>query len=53
MRVADRGLREGLLTDMMADDGAWRRGRPRRHQRSFGSPQAGEERVKRHEGTEA
>ncbi len=27
MRVADRGLREGLLTDMMADDGAWRRGR--------------------------
>ncbi len=53
MRVADRGLREGLLTDMMADDGAWRRGRPRRHQRSFGSPQAGEERAKRHEGTEA
>ncbi|RVI91333.1 Ppx/GppA family phosphatase [Sinorhizobium meliloti] len=53
MRVADRGLREGLLTDMMADDGAWRRGRPRRHQRSFGSAQAGEERVKRHEGTEA
>nr|WP_210336566.1 MULTISPECIES: Ppx/GppA phosphatase family protein [Ensifer] len=33
MRVADRGLREGLLTDMMADDGAWRRSRPRRHQR--------------------
>lgn len=33
MRVADRGLREGLLTDMMADDGAWRRARPRRHQR--------------------
>ncbi|MET3584343.1 exopolyphosphatase/guanosine-5'-triphosphate,3'-diphosphate pyrophosphatase [Pseudorhizobium tarimense] len=30
MRVADRGLREGILTDMMADDGAWRRGRPRR-----------------------
>ncbi|PST26228.1 exopolyphosphatase [Mesorhizobium plurifarium] len=53
MRVADRGLREGLLTDMMADDGAWRRGRPRRHQRSFGPPPAGEERVKRHEGTEA
>jgi exopolyphosphatase / guanosine-5'-triphosphate,3'-diphosphate pyrophosphatase len=25
MRVADRGLREGLLTDMMADDGVWRR----------------------------
>lgn len=36
MRVADRGLREGLLTDMMADDGVWRRGRPRgRGQRSF------------------
>lgn len=30
MRVADRGLREGLLTDMMADDGVWRRGRARR-----------------------
>jgi exopolyphosphatase/guanosine-5'-triphosphate,3'-diphosphate pyrophosphatase len=30
MRVADRGLREGLLTDMMADDGAWRRNRARR-----------------------
>ncbi|MDH6265653.1 exopolyphosphatase/guanosine-5'-triphosphate,3'-diphosphate pyrophosphatase [Rhizobium sp. SG_E_25_P2] len=29
MRVADRGLREGLLTEMMADDGAWRRARPR------------------------
>ncbi|OBZ92786.1 exopolyphosphatase [Pararhizobium polonicum] len=33
MRVADRGLREGLLTDMMADDGVWRRGRARRHGR--------------------
>ncbi|WP_320200986.1 Ppx/GppA family phosphatase [Agrobacterium sp. rho-13.3] len=32
MRVADRGLREGLLTDMMADDGAWRRNRIRRAQ---------------------
>lgn len=31
MRVADRGLREGLLTDMMADDGVWRRNRSRRH----------------------
>ena len=30
MRVADRGLREGLLTDMMADDGVWRRTRQRR-----------------------
>ncbi|EJC74105.1 exopolyphosphatase [Rhizobium leguminosarum bv. trifolii WSM2012] len=34
MRVADRGLREGLLTDMMADDGAWRRHRNRRGQRA-------------------
>jgi exopolyphosphatase/guanosine-5'-triphosphate,3'-diphosphate pyrophosphatase len=33
MRVADRGLREGLLTDMMADDGVWRRGRARRYPR--------------------
>ena len=33
MRVADRGLREGLLTDMMADDGVWRRGRHRRFHR--------------------
>jgi exopolyphosphatase/guanosine-5'-triphosphate,3'-diphosphate pyrophosphatase len=30
LRVADRGLREGLLTEMMADDGVWRRGRSRR-----------------------
>jgi exopolyphosphatase/guanosine-5'-triphosphate,3'-diphosphate pyrophosphatase len=29
MRVADRGLREGLLTEMMAADGAWRRSRGR------------------------
>jgi exopolyphosphatase/guanosine-5'-triphosphate,3'-diphosphate pyrophosphatase len=35
MRVADRGLREGLLTDMMADDGVWRRGRARRPMRGF------------------
>ncbi|TCL75763.1 exopolyphosphatase/guanosine-5'-triphosphate,3'-diphosphate pyrophosphatase [Rhizobium sp. BK251] len=34
MRVADRGLREGLLTDMMAEDGVWRRARHRRSQRS-------------------
>ncbi|PTM98341.1 exopolyphosphatase/guanosine-5'-triphosphate,3'-diphosphate pyrophosphatase [Mycoplana dimorpha] len=33
MRVADRGLREGLLTDMMAADGVWRRGRFRRQGR--------------------
>ncbi|MDW5314095.1 Ppx/GppA phosphatase family protein [Rhizobium sp. PL01] len=35
MRVADRGLREGLLTDMMADDGVWRRGRARRYPRGM------------------
>ena len=38
MRVADRGLREGLLTDMMADDGVWRRGRHRRNQRGHRHP---------------
>lgn len=27
LRVADRGLREGLLTEMMAEDGVWRRNR--------------------------
>lgn len=26
LRVADRGLREGILTELMADSGAWRRG---------------------------
>jgi len=36
MRVADRGLREGLLTDMMADDGVWRRVRQRRQGGSHG-----------------
>nr|WP_117191046.1 Ppx/GppA phosphatase family protein [Rhizobium terrae] len=57
MRVADRGLREGLLTDMMADDGVWRRARPRRpntgqgtagqnsaHQGSSGQDEAGAKR---------
>ncbi len=33
MRVADRGLREGLLTDMMADDGVWRRAAASRRRR--------------------
>jgi exopolyphosphatase/guanosine-5'-triphosphate,3'-diphosphate pyrophosphatase len=42
MRVADRGLREGLLTDMMADDGVWRRGRGRRPGR-FGTQNGSEE----------
>ena len=27
LRVADRGLREGILTELMAEDGVWRRGR--------------------------
>ena len=36
LRVADRGLREGLLTEMMADDGVWRRSRPRRNHRDNG-----------------
>ncbi len=27
LRVADRGLREGILTELMAADGVWRRGR--------------------------
>ncbi|MER9340464.1 Ppx/GppA family phosphatase [Mesorhizobium sp. M0601] len=27
LRVADRGLREGILSELMADDGVWRRGR--------------------------
>ena len=31
LRVADRGLREGLLTEMMAEDGVWRRNRKRPH----------------------
>lgn len=30
VRIADRGLREGLLMQMMAADGAWRRGEPER-----------------------
>lgn len=29
LRVADRGLREGILTELMSRDGAWRRRRPR------------------------
>lgn len=33
MRVADRGLREGLLNDMMARDGVWRRKRRNRNRR--------------------
>lgn len=29
LRVADRGLREGLLSEMMAEDGVWRRNKKR------------------------
>ncbi|MCX5493790.1 Ppx/GppA phosphatase family protein [Kaistia dalseonensis] len=29
LRVADRGLREGILVEMMAEDGVWRRQPPR------------------------
>ena len=36
MRVADRGLREGLLPDMRADDGVWSRNRARRPGRGRG-----------------
>jgi exopolyphosphatase / guanosine-5'-triphosphate,3'-diphosphate pyrophosphatase len=30
LRVADRGLREGMLSELMADDGVWRRARKKR-----------------------
>ncbi len=33
LRVADRGLREGLLTEMMVADGVWRRNEPMRKTR--------------------
>lgn len=38
LRVADRGLREGILMELMAKDGVWRRSRPpqRTEQRSHG-----------------
>ena len=45
MRVADRGLREGILNEMMAADGAWRRsGRRRQAWRKQLSSEVGEER---------
>jgi exopolyphosphatase/guanosine-5'-triphosphate,3'-diphosphate pyrophosphatase len=41
MRVADRGLREGLLNEMMAADGVWRtRGRNPRHRNHRPGPGA-------------
>ena len=38
LRVADRGLREGILTTLMVEDGVWRSGRRRRRsgRRDFG-----------------
>lgn len=33
LRVADRGLREGILTELMSKDGVWRRRHPRRQGR--------------------
>lgn len=33
LRVADRGLREGILTTLMVEDGVWRAGRRRRRSR--------------------
>lgn len=55
LRVADRGLREGLLTEMMAADGIWRRGRGRRshYQRKQGprrGPRPGEQRNNQDQG---
>ncbi|MEX0346686.1 MAG: Ppx/GppA phosphatase family protein [Rhizobiaceae bacterium] len=36
LRIADRGLREGILTEMMASDGVWRRNRqPNRYPGRF------------------
>ncbi len=34
LRVADRGLREGILATLMSEDGVYRTGRRRRRQRS-------------------
>jgi exopolyphosphatase/guanosine-5'-triphosphate,3'-diphosphate pyrophosphatase len=40
LRVADRGLREGILTTLMAEDGHYRRGAPRPpRRRRGGQPQ--------------
>ncbi|HEX2841862.1 Ppx/GppA phosphatase family protein [Hyphomicrobium sp.] len=36
LRVADRGLREGILATLMSEDGVYRAGRRRRRQRSNG-----------------
>ncbi|MCO5145454.1 MAG: Ppx/GppA family phosphatase [Aquamicrobium sp.] len=36
LRVADRGLREGMLSELMADDGVWRRNRQEGRQGGHG-----------------
>ncbi|MEL6921471.1 MAG: Ppx/GppA family phosphatase, partial [Pseudomonadota bacterium] len=38
LRVADRGLREGLLTEMMNEDGVWRSRRRRNNRRRRPKP---------------
>ena len=38
LRVADRGLREGILTTLMVEDGVWRSGRRRRRGNRRGEP---------------
>ncbi|HYD15104.1 MAG TPA: Ppx/GppA phosphatase family protein [Hyphomicrobium sp.] len=42
LRVADRGLREGILATLMSEDGVYRAGRRRRRQRSGGGRHAHE-----------
>ncbi|MGD9739879.1 MAG: Ppx/GppA phosphatase family protein [Bauldia sp.] len=37
LRVADRGLREGILVEMMTADGVWRRRRPDAAERTVGA----------------
>jgi len=41
LRVADRGLREGILTSLMAEDGVLRSGRRRRHGHQYGRGREG------------
>lgn len=42
MRIADRGLREGILTELMSRDGVWRRRRRRRGGRSASGEPSGQ-----------
>ncbi|WP_425432929.1 Ppx/GppA phosphatase family protein [Hartmannibacter diazotrophicus] len=41
LRVADRGLREGILVELMARDGVWRRRGPGHHQHGSQRPGGG------------